>query len=346
MTILYRTAGAWGAGLGRRLTKAEVDNNWYQLQQQITTLGASIPAAARSVDDITVTSGDQLNFVMSDASTIGPFTLPSVTNQYKGAWAASTAYVKYDRVTNNGNLYEVLYPHTSGLTFDANANDGLGHNYYVLILSNPGASLPSGGPTGWLLAKNTSADFDFGLIDPASLSLPFTSITGVATAAQLPAATLTTIGGVKLIAAVANKFVTSITSGGTPILGQPAFTDISGTIDPAQLPAIAVDPLPILTITGNTTLTTSYESTYTRVDSASTVVVTVPPFVDQAWSTAAEMTFRQAGNGQLQFAAGAGVTLVPPTGYDPKALTKGAVITLKYVGSNTWDVFGLLALTP
>lgn len=55
-------------------------------------------------------------------------------------------------------------------------------------------------------------------------------------AAEFPAPTTTTFGGVKDIAAVATKFVSAVTAG-VPILSQPAFTDVSGQITGAQLPA-------------------------------------------------------------------------------------------------------------
>lgn len=56
-------------------------------------------------------------------------------------------------------------------------------------------------------------------------------------AAEFPAPTTTTFGGVKDVAAVATKFVSAVTAG-VPILSQPAFTDVSGQITGAQLPAV------------------------------------------------------------------------------------------------------------
>ena len=55
-------------------------------------------------------------------------------------------------------------------------------------------------------------------------------------AAEFPAPTTTTFGGVKDIAAVATKFVSAVT-GGVPQLTQPAFTDLSGLLAAGQLPA-------------------------------------------------------------------------------------------------------------
>ena len=36
-----------------------------------------------------------------------------------------------------GRVYQVLYDHVSATTFDPDANDGQGHDYYGLLLSNP-----------------------------------------------------------------------------------------------------------------------------------------------------------------------------------------------------------------
>ena len=40
-------------------------------------------------------------------------------------------------LTYGGRVYQVLYDHVSAATFDPGANDGQGHDYYGLLLSNP-----------------------------------------------------------------------------------------------------------------------------------------------------------------------------------------------------------------
>ena len=65
-------------------------------------------------------------------------------------------------------------------------------------------------------------------VDPSTLSVAFTQLTGVASAAQIPTPTAGTIGGVKSIAPVAHNFLTSLSTAGVPAAAQPAFTDISG----------------------------------------------------------------------------------------------------------------------
>jgi hypothetical protein len=59
---------------------------------------------------------------------------------------------------------------------------------------------------------------------------------GLLKTAEFPAPTTSNFGGVKDIAAVATKFVSAVTSG-VPILTQPNFTDLAGTLAAGQLPA-------------------------------------------------------------------------------------------------------------
>lgn len=56
-------------------------------------------------------------------------------------------------------------------------------------------------------------------------------------ATEFPAPTTSTFGGVKDLAAVATKFVTSVVNG-VPVAAQPVFTDVSGQLAAGQLPAI------------------------------------------------------------------------------------------------------------
>lgn len=66
----------------------------------------------------------------------------------------------------------------------------------------------------------------------AATTPTFRSLVG----ADLPNPTLTTLGGIEAITAVASNWIRSISTSGVPALSQPAFTDISGSITPAQCP--------------------------------------------------------------------------------------------------------------
>jgi hypothetical protein len=164
MTV-YRTTGAWGAGKGSDLTPAEVDGNFWEHIQRIIALEATTGALGASIDYFSIV-GDQLTVHMTDHSLRGPYTLPTSSYTFRGTWQPSTTYAKLDIVTINGSVYIVTYPHTSATSFDAGANDGAGHSYYGLLLSNPGNALPTGGGVGQVLTKSTTADFATKWSDP------------------------------------------------------------------------------------------------------------------------------------------------------------------------------------
>jgi hypothetical protein len=159
MTQTYRTndGAKWGSGKGSDLTPAEVDINFWDIIQRLITLEA-LPDAAAGIDHFTV-SGTQFTVVMTDTTTRGPYDLPQLDFTDQGVWQASTPYSVNDTFTINGGLYRVLFAHTSGLTFDAGANDGSGHDYYKLWIQTPGSSLPSGGAAGQVLQKSASTDY-------------------------------------------------------------------------------------------------------------------------------------------------------------------------------------------
>lgn len=156
----YRTddVNKWGAGKGSDLTPTEVDTNFYDAIQRIITLEAR-PIASGGIDYFEI-SGDQLYVHLIDDTTIlGPYTLPKATFRSRGDWSALTAYAALDTFTQNGGLYLVNLPHTSAATFDAGANDGLGHDYYTLMIQTPGNVLPTGGATGQVLTKSAATDY-------------------------------------------------------------------------------------------------------------------------------------------------------------------------------------------
>jgi len=136
MSISYRTAGAWGPGLGRNLHPDEVDENFYELIGMINDINAALPASTVSIASITQT-GTDLYVHLTDLSILGPYSLPQLKLDFRGEWATSTAYFVEDVVTHNGSTYLVTFNHTSDPTsFDPGANDGMGHDYYGLILEN------------------------------------------------------------------------------------------------------------------------------------------------------------------------------------------------------------------
>jgi len=157
MTIIYRTAGPWGAGKGGNLVAGEVDGNFYDHDRRLNVVEGSIPQLV-SISSFQV-SGNTFYIHMSDGTIQGPFALPQTTWNFRGPWQPSTGYAVNDVVTANGNTYMVLLNHTSGASFDPGANDGAGHPYYGLLLSQPATSMPPGGLPGQYLVKGGTADY-------------------------------------------------------------------------------------------------------------------------------------------------------------------------------------------
>ena len=131
MTLTYRTAGAWGAGKGSNLTAAEIDSNFYQLDQRITALEGDIPDPIQ-ITAISVAAG-AISLLMSNATTIGPHPLSSARFTHRGDYAPSTAYNKLDIIRADAAAWLVLTGHTSAATFDSDAVDEGTNPLYGLI---------------------------------------------------------------------------------------------------------------------------------------------------------------------------------------------------------------------
>lgn len=125
MAVVYRTDGAWGSGLGRLLTAAEVDGNFWSLVQRVASLESS-PPVPLSIESISYASGG-ITIHMNDASTFGPFLLPVATMVYRDMWQNNTLYHYLDLVNvPTIGLFLVLIEHTTPAlpeTFDRDATD-------------------------------------------------------------------------------------------------------------------------------------------------------------------------------------------------------------------------------
>lgn len=111
--ITYRTTGVWGPGKGARLTNPEIDFNFYSLALAIVN-NAGVPGVG--IAHISVVD-NQMTIIMEDYSTFGPFTLPTATFRFRGAWQPNTDYLAndlfYSEDFDNEGLYFVNLPHTS-----------------------------------------------------------------------------------------------------------------------------------------------------------------------------------------------------------------------------------------
>lgn len=117
MAVIYRTAGAWGAGKGSNLTPAEVDGNFYDHEGRIDALESS-PPTPNEIASIVVEDG-QLTITMDDDTAYGPFTLPVASFNWRGDWYASQTYSLNDVVYVAGyGVYLVMIGHTSPVAFD------------------------------------------------------------------------------------------------------------------------------------------------------------------------------------------------------------------------------------
>ena len=136
----------WGFGLGRPLHAAEADNDLWELFSAITALQDHASTTV-SIDYFTLVI-DQFTIHMTDHSMRGPFTLPTAVWNFRDTWLPLTYYSKFDVFNNGVSLYIVLLAHTSAATFDPAANDGSGHSFYQLLLTQPLIVIPVETKTG------------------------------------------------------------------------------------------------------------------------------------------------------------------------------------------------------
>jgi hypothetical protein len=124
MTIVYVTDGAWGSGAGAPLAAAQVDGNFYDVDQRIVNLNTALSDGKR-IDFVTYTSSS-MTFHFTDGTT-QVIPLPVATIAYVGAWANSTPYQRNQMFSAENGFYQVLEDHTTPpppAPFDPNATDG------------------------------------------------------------------------------------------------------------------------------------------------------------------------------------------------------------------------------
>jgi hypothetical protein len=178
VTQTYRTddLARWGTGQGFNLSPAQVDINFWDLVQRMIAQEAR-PDPSAGIDHFEIV-GINMYVHMTDTTVMGPYELPVATFRDRGVWAPSTVYAKMDTFSINGGLYVVIFDHTSGSSFDPGANDGLGHDYYQLMIQTPGSSLPAGGAVGQLLKKTTTTDYAVGWGHTSADVVDFVPATG------------------------------------------------------------------------------------------------------------------------------------------------------------------------
>jgi hypothetical protein len=124
MTIVYVSTGAWGVGTGTPNSAAQVDGNFYDLDQRVVGLVADL-AEGKRIDTVTYTS-NSMTFHFTDGTT-QTIPLPVYSLQYVGDWMNSAPYASGDLITAGNGFYQVLETHTTPpwpAPFDPNATDG------------------------------------------------------------------------------------------------------------------------------------------------------------------------------------------------------------------------------
>jgi hypothetical protein len=124
MTIVYVTTGAWGAGTGTPNSAAQVDGNFYDVDQRIVSLNADL-AEGKRIDFVTYASNSMTFHFTDGTSQVIP--LPVATLEYVGNWTNNTPYMRGQMVTADNGFYQVLENHTTPAPpapFDPNATDG------------------------------------------------------------------------------------------------------------------------------------------------------------------------------------------------------------------------------
>jgi hypothetical protein len=116
--VIFRTVdGArWGAagglGTGGNLTPLQFDENFWELLTRVQALENDPPEAV-SIEDFTVI-GSQLEIMMTDGSTRGPFDLPIATFRDVGIWTNDLPLFELDFFSVAGRgFYRTLIAHTT-----------------------------------------------------------------------------------------------------------------------------------------------------------------------------------------------------------------------------------------
>jgi len=124
MTIVYVTTGAWGAGTGTPNSAAQVDGNFYDVDQRVLDLVADL-AEGKRIDTVTYTNSSMTFHYTDGTSQLIP--LPIAVLEYVGPWLNSTPYMRGNLITARNGFYQVLEDHTTPAVpapFDPNATDG------------------------------------------------------------------------------------------------------------------------------------------------------------------------------------------------------------------------------
>lgn len=133
MAVVFRDNIGPYTGLGRKLTKSELDGNFYDVLTRIIALESG---GAFGLDSLEY-DGAHITFHWSDDTSSGPIRLPVATFRARGAWTNDMALLYLDVVTVTGvGSFLVLEPHTTPSSpeeFDPDADNDSGDPLYLMI---------------------------------------------------------------------------------------------------------------------------------------------------------------------------------------------------------------------
>lgn len=161
--------------------------------------------------------------------------------------SSGSSIIQVPAAAGTGTVFQL--PATNGTNAFVLSTDGSGHTSWISAaaggtVTSVGLALPaniltvSGSPvttsgtlTGTLATQNANTVWS-GPNTGAAATPTFRALVG----ADLPNPSTSSLGGIQAINAVASNWIRSINTSGVPQLSQPAFSDISGSITPAQCP--------------------------------------------------------------------------------------------------------------
>jgi hypothetical protein len=357
MAIIYRTAGAWGAGNGANLTPANVDANFWDHEGRIVALETS-PPEPNNIASITA-SGSQLTVTMDDASTFGPFTIPTARFEWVGDWTDATAYAINNviRDADTGSIYLVIKSHTSDTTFDAAYEVG-GEPVYELMIDAAELGGGGGGVLGvvtdsgttinptldqanyyFLCSNLTPSDYNNG-INPTNFVIPDNSSVAFPIGTQLWVQCygnhVLVYGGGGASVDYPNDRLPRTRHYGAVVVATKIATNgwmLSGDLEPYHGGSTVA--------TTTTTLIFSQRNKYIKFTHASGCTVTVPPNASTAFPIGTQIDFIQgSGAGAVTLAPGSGVTFVAKAGSTYTTAEVGAVIHARKTDTNEWYIWG------
>jgi hypothetical protein len=133
MPIVYVTSGAWGAGTGTPNSAAQVDGNFFDVDQRIVDLVDDL-AEGKRIDTVTYTSNSMTFHFTDGTSQVIPLPIASLT--FVGEWTNTTTYLRGNMISGRGlGIFQVLQDHITPpppATFDPDAVDGSGNPLYQL----------------------------------------------------------------------------------------------------------------------------------------------------------------------------------------------------------------------